>query len=111
MSAETVMSQPKTPVSQAPTVQSNGEPNDTPKLPLTPEACVPELRVTGHVKFFDDLKGFGFISRTNGEDVFVHHSGIVGKGYRLWTTERGSNSPWPQGPKGLYAKDVIPLKE
>ena len=69
------------------------------------------VRETGYVEFFDDLKGFGFISRTNGGDIFVHHTGILGKGYKTLNDGARVEFSVAEGPKGLYAKDVIPLKE
>ena len=92
MSAETVMSQPKTLVL---------------KTAIDPQA----VRETGYVKFFDDLKGFGFISRSNGGDIFVHHTGILGKGYKTLNDGARIEFTVAEGPKGFYAKDVIPLKE
>ena len=51
---------------------------------------------TGTVKFFNSEKGYGFISRTDGDDVFVHFSNIEGEGYR--TLEEGQNVDFEIGP-------------
>ena len=63
-------------------------------------------RVTGTVKWFNGSKGYGFISREEGEDVFVHFSAIQGEGYR--NLEEGQNVEFrvEQGQKGLQAADV-----
>jgi CspA family cold shock protein len=60
------------------------------------------------VKFFNAEKGFGFISREGGEDVFVHFSAIQGTGYR--TLEEGQQVEFDvvQGDKGLQAANVQP---
>ena len=60
----------------------------------------------GTVKFFDATKGFGFISRAGGEDVFVHFSNIVGDGYR--SLEEGQQVEFEigQGRKGPEALNV-----
>lgn len=60
----------------------------------------------GTVKWFNDTKGFGFIKRSSGEDVFVHHSAISGSGHR--TLEDGAEVEFDveQGPKGLQAQNV-----
>jgi len=61
---------------------------------------------TGTVKWFNDAKGFGFIAREQGEDVFVHFSAITGEGFRsLAEGERGTFEI-VQGPKGLQAAKV-----
>jgi len=64
-------------------------------------------RETGTVKWFDNAKGWGFITRESGEDVFVHFSSIRGEGYR--TLEDGQQVEFEvvQGPKGFQAQDVI----
>ncbi len=51
---------------------------------------------TGTVKFFNAEKGYGFISRTDGDDVFVHYSNIDGSGYR--SLEEGQNVEFEIGP-------------
>ena len=60
----------------------------------------------GTVKWFNAVKGFGFISRSSGEDVFVHHSAIQASGYR--TLDEGMEVEFElvEGPKGLQAQNV-----
>ena len=64
------------------------------------------MRETGTVKWFNAAKGFGFIQRENGEDVFVHFSAISASGYR--SLDEGSEVEFEvkQGPKGLQAENV-----
>lgn len=66
-----------------------------------------EDRETGTVKWFNATKGFGFIERDNGNDVFVHYSEISGTGYR--TLEEGQRVEFTvvQGQKGPQAQDVV----
>jgi CspA family cold shock protein len=61
---------------------------------------------TGTVKFFNNEKGYGFISREDGEDVFVHYSNIQGSGYR--SLEEGQRVEFDIGPgrKGDEAQNV-----
>ena len=63
-------------------------------------------RETGTVKWFNDSKGYGFISREEGSDIFVHFSAIGGDGYR--TLEEGQKVEFTvtDGKKGLQAVDV-----
>jgi CspA family cold shock protein len=60
----------------------------------------------GTVKWFNAAKGFGFISRTGGEDVFVHFRAISGGGYKSLNEGDAVEFEVEQGPKGLQAKDV-----
>ncbi len=64
-------------------------------------------RIQGTVKWFNSTKGFGFIARDNGPDVFVHYSAIKGNGFR--TLEEGQRVEFTleQGPKGPQASNVI----
>ena len=64
-------------------------------------------RATGTVKWFNNAKGFGFITRNEGEDVFVHFRSIQGDGFR--TLDEGQNVEFTlvEGPKGLQAEDVV----
>ncbi len=63
-------------------------------------------RETGTVKWFNDSKGFGFISREVGEDVFVHHSAVEGEGFRSLHENQQVEFSVEQGPKGLRAINV-----
>jgi len=65
-----------------------------------------ETRVQGTVKWFNNSKGYGFIGREDGPDVFVHYSAIVGDGYR--TLQEGDPVEFEivQGPKGPQAANV-----
>jgi len=60
----------------------------------------------GTVKWFNAAKGFGFISRNGGEDVFVHFRAIVGDGYKTLNEGDSVQFEIEQGPKGLQAKNV-----
>jgi CspA family cold shock protein len=66
-------------------------------------------RIQGTVKWFNGSKGYGFIAREGGEDVFVHHSAILAEGYR--NLEEGQRVEFSvvQGPKGLQAASVTVL--
>lgn len=64
-------------------------------------------RVTGTVKWFNNAKGFGFITRSEGEDVFVHFRSIQGDGYRTLDEGQSVEFKLVEGPKGLQAEDVL----
>ena len=66
-------------------------------------------RVTGTVKWFNAQKGFGFIEREGGPDVFVHHSAIQSDGYRELTEGEQVEFMITQGPKGPQASNVTRL--
>ena len=63
----------------------------------------------GTVKWFNDAKGFGFISRQNGEDVFVHFSAIQASGFRSLQEGQVVQFSVVKGPKGLQAENVQPV--
>jgi CspA family cold shock protein len=63
-------------------------------------------RISGTVKWFNAQKGFGFIERENGPDVFVHHSAIQSDGYRELTEGERVEFEVTQGPKGPQASNV-----
>lgn len=65
-----------------------------------------ELRETGTVKWFNDAKGFGFISRANGPDVFVHFRAIEGQGFKSLKEGEKVVFDVVQGQKGLQADKV-----
>jgi CspA family cold shock protein len=61
---------------------------------------------TGTVKWFNDAKGFGFITREGGPDLFVHHSAIVADGFRSLAEGQKVEFDITEGPKGLQAQNV-----
>ena len=65
--------------------------------------------LTGKVKWFNAEKGYGFITRDDGEkDVFVHYSAIAGSGFRSLAEGQRVNFEVEKGPKGLQARQVSP---
>lgn len=66
-------------------------------------------RYTGTVKWFNAQKGYGFIQREGGPDVFVHHSAIQSQGFRELVENERVEFSIVKGPKGLQAADVIRL--
>ncbi|HLP18387.1 MAG TPA: cold-shock protein [Bacteroidota bacterium] len=61
---------------------------------------------TGKVKWFNTAKGFGFISRETGEDVFVHYKSITGDGFKNLAEGESVQFEVEKGPKGLQAANV-----
>ena len=66
---------------------------------------------SGKIKWFDNRKGFGFISQNAGQDVFVHHSSIIGPGYKI--LEEGDEVSFEiiSSEKGLKAQNVERVKQ
>ena len=62
---------------------------------------------TGTVKWFNESKGFGFISQENGDDVFVHFRSITGTGFKTLTEGQQVTFDIEEGPKGLQATNVV----
>ena len=60
----------------------------------------------GQVKWFNDAKGYGFISQENGEDVFVHFSAIQAQGFKSLSEGDKVEFEVTKGPKGLQASNV-----
>jgi CspA family cold shock protein len=68
-----------------------------------------KLKVTGTVKWFNNAKGYGFIGRSDGADVFVHYTAIVGDGYK--SLQEGDTVEFEivQGRKGPQAAEVVKI--
>jgi len=64
------------------------------------------MRFTGKVKWFNESKGYGFIERDDGNDVFVHYSNIKGQGFRTLKENDEVEFEVNEGPKGLQAVNV-----
>lgn len=65
-----------------------------------------DVTVTGKVKWFSNVKGFGFIALEDGADVFVHHTAIAMEGYRSLKGGQPVEFDVVEGPKGLHALNV-----
>ena len=63
----------------------------------------------GHVKWFNERKGYGFISPDEGEDVFVHYSAIAGDGFRTLYEEQAVEFDIVEGPRGQQAENVVTI--
>ncbi|MBZ0168353.1 cold-shock protein [Candidatus Methylomirabilis lanthanidiphila] len=67
------------------------------------------MRLTGKIKWFNDSKGYGFIERSDGDDVFVHYSAIQGSGFRSLAEGQAVEFEVVDGPKGKQAANVTKL--
>ncbi len=67
-------------------------------------------RFVGTVKWFNPAKGYGFIGREDGEDVFVHFSAVQMDGYKVLKEGQNVEFEVEKGPKGLQAANVIPVE-
>jgi CspA family cold shock protein len=67
------------------------------------------MREQGTVKWFNDAKGFGFIQRQSGEDVFVHFSAIQGEGFKSLSEGQAVEFEVTKGQKGLQAENVTKI--
>jgi CspA family cold shock protein len=68
-----------------------------------------QMAEQGTVKWFNDAKGYGFIVRERGADVFVHHASIIAEGFRTLAEGDRVNFEVVEGPKGLQAKNVVKI--
>jgi CspA family cold shock protein len=66
-------------------------------------------RIIGTVKWFNGTKGYGFLAREDGEDVFVHYTAITMEGFKNLVEGQKVEFSIEKGPKGLQAVNVIPL--
>ena len=67
------------------------------------------MKSKGTVKWFNDAKGYGFISRSDGPDVFVHYSALQGDGFKTLSEGQQVEFDVVDGPKGKQASNVIKL--
>ncbi len=67
------------------------------------------MKEQGTVKWFNNEKGYGFVSRNSGDDVFVHHTAIQGGGFKSLNEGDRIEFEVAKGPKGLQAQNVVKL--
>jgi cold shock protein len=77
--------------------------------PINTLGVSPSGQKQGTVKWFNAAKGYGFIQRSSGEDVFVHFSAIQSEGYKSLNEGQAVEFEVKQGPKGLQAENVVGL--
>jgi len=65
------------------------------------------MRYSGKVKWFNERKGYGFIEREDGDDVFVHYQAIQGDGFKTLTEGQSVEFDIVEGPKGKQAANVV----
>jgi CspA family cold shock protein len=80
------------------------------QIPEEKEVRVP-MRIAGKVKWFDEKKGWGFIQKDDGSDVFVHYSAIQESGFKSLADGQTVEFEITQGPKGPQASNVTKLSE
>ena len=68
-------------------------------------------RESGHVKWFNEKKGFGFIINQHGDDIFVHYKDIQGEGFKTLSENDPVSYIIENGPKGLKAQEVLRVSE
>jgi CspA family cold shock protein len=68
-----------------------------------------KMKEQGTVKWFNNEKGYGFIKRASGDDVFVHHSAIQASGFKSLSEGDTVEFVVAKGPKGLQAQEVVKL--
>jgi len=68
-----------------------------------------EERIIGTVRWFNNRKGYGFIGREGGDDVFVHYTAIRMEGFRRLDEGQSVEFSIEEGPRGIQAADVVPL--
>ena len=68
-------------------------------------------RKVGQVKWFNEKKGFGFITNQEGDDIFVHYKDIQSVGFKTLNEKDEVSYTLEQGPKGLKAQDVVLVSE
>lgn len=66
-------------------------------------------RIVGRVQWYDEKRGYGFIAREGGDDVFVHQSAIEGEGFRTLTKGQQVEFDLSRGPRGMRAENVVKL--
>src|SRR6185436_8929125 len=90
-------------------LEGAGGPRGTRRLYQQPVVRSESMPEQGTVKWFNDAKGYGFIVRERGADVFVHHASIVAEGFRTLSEGDRVSFDVVEGPKGLQAKNVVKI--